>query len=197
MPHTQVFYCKPPDALDNLVKVTQGGQQRFFMYDSLKHLLRARNPEQGTVASLNLSDSITGNSAWSIGYQYDANGNLTQKTDARGVVSNYTYDALNRNTTLDYSDTTSINPDVTRFYDGAVNGKGRFWYNYSNGDFSNGSNAEAMAIDSYDALGRPLVQRQLYKLNGTWNQTFQTTRVYNLAGGVTSQSEEQTSELQS
>src|SRR6185369_4701260 len=99
------------DTLDNLVKVTQGSQQRFFMYDSLKRLLRARNPEQATLASLNLSDSVTGNSAWSIGYQYDANGNLTQKTDARGVVSVYAYDALNRNTTIDYSDTTSINPD--------------------------------------------------------------------------------------
>lgn len=28
------------DVLDNLVKVTQGIQQRFFMYDSLKRLIR-------------------------------------------------------------------------------------------------------------------------------------------------------------
>src|ERR1043166_3796472 len=106
------------DALDNLVKTTQGTQQRFFMYDSLKRLIRSRNPEQSTNASLALADPITGNSAWSIVYQYDANGNLTQKTDARGVVSTYAYDALNRNTTIDYSDTASINPDVTRYYDG-------------------------------------------------------------------------------
>jgi YD repeat-containing protein len=125
------------DVLNNLVKVTQGTQQRFFMYDSLKRLIRARNPEQGTLASLNVTDALTGNSAWSIGYQYDANGNLTQKTDARGVVSNYAYDAFNRNTTVDYSDTSTINPDVTRFYDGAIN-------SYANGDFSTGSNVEAM-----------------------------------------------------
>jgi hypothetical protein len=43
------------------------------------------------------------------------------------VVSTYNYDALNRNTTIDYSDTASINPDVTRVYDGATNGKGRLW----------------------------------------------------------------------
>ena len=175
------------DTLDNLVKVTQGSQQRFFMYDSLKRLIRARNPEQGTLGSLSLSDPITGNSAWSTGYQHDANGNLTQKTDARGVVSTYVYDTFNRNTTIDYSDTTTINPDVTRFYDGAINGKGRFWYFYSGGDFSNGPNVEATAIDSYDALGRPLVQRQLFKLNSVWNETYQTTRAYNLAGGVKSQ----------
>ncbi|HKG97104.1 MAG TPA: hypothetical protein VKA97_04795, partial [Pyrinomonadaceae bacterium] len=175
------------DVLDNLVKVSQGSQQRFFMYDSLKRLIRARNPEQSTYASLNLADALTGNSAWSIGYQYDANSNLTQKTDARGVVSTYAYDALNRNTTIDYSDTSAINPDVKRFYDGATNGKGRFWYNYKGGDISTGSNVEHTAIDSYDALGRPLVQRQLFKLNGTWSTTYQTSRSYNLAGGVLSQ----------
>lgn len=175
------------DTLDNLVKVTQGSQQRFFMYDSLKRLLRTRNPEQGTHSSLNLSDAITGNSAWSAGYQYDANGNVTQKTDPRGIVSTYVYDALNRNTTIDYSDTTSINPDVKRFYDGATNGKGRFWYSYTGGDYYTGSNVETTSIDSYDALGKPTVQRQLFKLNGTWSATYQTSRVYNLAGGVKSQ----------
>lgn len=175
------------DVLDSLVKVTQGTQQRFFMYDSLKRLIRARNPEQSTLGGLALADPLTGNSAWSVGYQYDANGNLTQKTDARGVVSTYVYDTLNRNTTVDYSDTASINPDVKWFYDGATNGKGRFWYFYKGGDFSTGSNVEHKAVDSYDALGNPLVQRQLFKLNGTWSPTYQVSRGYNLARAVTSQ----------
>ena len=174
------------DVLDDLVKVSQGSQQRFFMYDSLKRLIRARNPEQAALGSLALSDAITGNSAWSIGYAYDANGNLTDKTDPRGVVSTYTYDALNRNTTINYSDTT-INPDVKRFYDGAANGKGRFWYFYSGGDYSTGANVDHTAVDSYDALGRPLVQRQLFKLNNVWSGPYQTTRGYTLAGGVKTQ----------
>ena len=41
------------DVLGNLRKVDQGGQQqRYFMYDSLGHLIRAKNPEQaaGSVA---------------------------------------------------------------------------------------------------------------------------------------------------
>jgi RHS repeat-associated protein len=175
------------NALDNLVKVTQGSQQRFFMYDSLKRLIRSRNPEQGTLASLNLSDPISGNSAWSIGYEYDPNGNLTKKTDARGVYSTFVYDALNRNTSIDYSDTASINPDVKRFYDGATNGKGRFWYSYKGGDYNAGSNVEHTAVDSYDAAGRPLVQRQLFKLDGTWSPTYQISRGYNVAGLVISQ----------
>ena len=175
------------DALSNLVKVTQGVQQRYFMYDSLKRLIRVRTPEQGTYGALDLSDLITGNSAWSAGYQYDANGNLLQKTDPRGVVSTYTYDALNRITTIDYSDTVSINPDVKRFYDGATNGKGRFWYYYKGGDYSTGSNVEHTSVDSYDALGRPLMQRQLFKLNGTWSPTYQISRGYNRSGSVISQ----------
>ena len=72
--------------LDNVVKVAQGGQQRFFMYDSMGRLIRARYPEQSTNAALNLSDPISGNSVWSTGYQYDSNGNLTEKTCARGGV---------------------------------------------------------------------------------------------------------------
>ena len=174
------------DVLDNLVKVTQGSQQRFFMYDSLKRLIRARNPEQGTNDGLNLTDAITGNSAWSIAYQYDSSGDLTQKTDARGVVTNYAYDALHRNITTDFSDTT-INPDVKRFYDGATYGKGRFWYFYRGGDISTGTDVDHTAIDSYDAAGRPLVQRQLFKLDNVWRDTYQSTRTYNRAGNVKSQ----------
>ncbi len=34
------------DVLGNLVHVTQGSQNLFFMYDSVSRLIRARNPEQ-------------------------------------------------------------------------------------------------------------------------------------------------------
>lgn len=176
------------NTLDSLVKVTQGSQQRFFMYDSLKRLIRSRSPEHGTVPTLSLADPVSGNDAWSIGYQYDSNGNLTQKTDARGVVSTYVYDALNRNTTIDHSDTPSINPDVTRLYDGALMGKGRLWKSYAGGTESNGSNVERAVFDKYDALGRPLVLNQSFKLNNEWKPPYQTSRTYNVAGLVSSQS---------
>ncbi|HKY43278.1 MAG TPA: RHS repeat domain-containing protein, partial [Pyrinomonadaceae bacterium] len=172
------------DALDNLSKVTQGSQQRFFMYNSLKRLIRARNPEQGTLSSLNLSDPVTSNNEWSIGYDYDSNGNLIKKTDARGVESIYAYDALNRNTTINYTDTL-IDPDVKWFYDGAENGIGRFWHFYKGGDLTAGQEVDHTAVDSYDALGRPKVKRQLFKSGGNWSQiTYQIERTYNRAGGV-------------
>jgi len=174
------------DTLDNLVKVTQGSQQRFFMYDSLKRLIRVRNPEQDSNVNLNLADPLTGNSAWSTGYQYDANSNLTKRTDARNVDSTYVYDALNRNTSIEYSDTL-VSPDVSRFYDGATNGKGKLWYSYAGGNESQGSNVEKIVLDSYDPLGRPLVLRQFFKLNETWSPFYEVSRSYNRAGGVTSQ----------
>jgi RHS repeat-associated protein len=161
------------DALANLITVNQGIQTRSFVYSSLARLTSAINPESGNVS-----------------YQYDNNGNLLKKTDARNIVSTYTYDALNRNTSVNYSNTTIGNPDVpdvTRFYDGATNGKGRFWYSYSAGNFSVGNNVEHTSIDSYDALGRPLVQRQLLKFNGTWGPTYQTSRTYNPAGAIIAQ----------
>ena len=177
------------DVMGNLRLVTQGTQQRFFMYDSLSRLLRARNPElavNGTLPAL--TDPITGNGQWSIGYTYDNNGNLTQKIDARGVMSSYGYDALNRNITVDYSDTTGINPDITRIYDSATNGKGRLRQSYAGGNETVGVNVEHTNIESYDVLGRPTDQRQRFKSNSVWSANFQTQRTYDLAGHVKTQS---------
>ncbi len=49
-----------------------------------------------------------------------------------------------------------------------------------------GLNAEHKAIDSYDALGRPLSVRQHFKLNGTWSNGFVTSQTYDRAGNVKS-----------
>jgi RHS repeat-associated protein len=162
------------DVLGNLTKVTQGSQpQRSFSYNSLSRLTSAFLPESGTVT-----------------YQYDANGNLTQKTDARSLTITYEYDALNRNITVNYSNTTITNPDspdIERFYDGAIKGKGRLWKSYAGGNEMAGSNVERTTIDEYDALGRPIAQSQRFKLNGTWSlKTYLLSRAFNLGGSVTS-----------
>ncbi|HYE74520.1 MAG TPA: hypothetical protein VEF04_14370, partial [Blastocatellia bacterium] len=171
------------NALGNLIQTSQAGvpvggstsitQTRTFNYSSLGRLTSSTNPESGTVS-----------------FQYDNNGNLTQKTDARNVVTTYTYDQLNRNTSVQYSDGT---PTLNRYYDGATLGKGRFWY-----DTILNSSGSHRSVDSYDALGRPLVQRQhlvtptllpngVVWLGYNWSPAFTVTRTYNLAGAVTSQ----------
>src|SRR5262249_16214582 len=172
------------DVLGNLITVQQGAQSRYFFYDSLSRLARARNPEQNPHSSLALTNPPAYNNDWSLGYGYDANGNVQSRTDSRPVTTSYAYDNLNRNTTVDYGDTT---PDVERHYDGAVLGKGRFHFNYSGGNFTAGSNVEHTAIDNYDAVGRALAGRQAFKTNGVWSQDFSYQRAYDLAGHITSQ----------
>ena len=55
-------------------------------------------------------------------YRYDEAGNLIKKIDALGIVTNYTYDALNRMLTLDLPGT---GQDVAYTYDSGTNGIGR------------------------------------------------------------------------
>ncbi len=172
------------EALGNLRRVNQGGQYRYFMYDSVGRLIRAKNPEQaaGTIVS-NITDSVTGNGQWSLGYGYDDTGNLTVRVDARGVTTTYAYDSLNRNTTVRYTDGTK---DIDRHYDGAINGRGRFYY--SNWDPVNNTRFDThLAIDEYDVAGRPKIYRQHFYTNGVASGAFTVTRNYDLAGNVISQ----------
>lgn len=113
------------DVLGNLRKVEQGQQTRFFMYDSLSRLIRAKNPEQAANVGLTGTDSVTNNTQWAMSYSYDSNGSLYQRTDARGVVTTYAYDNLNRNTSINYSDGTGT---IVNYYDtGSTYEKGQLW----------------------------------------------------------------------
>ncbi|QQS48000.1 MAG: RHS repeat protein [Acidobacteriota bacterium] len=176
------------DVLDNLRRVQQGSQNRYFMYDSLSRLIRAKNVEQTVNSGLALSDPVTGNSQWSIKYEYDANGNLWKKTDARNVLTTYGYDSLNRNTSVSYND--GATAGLNRYYDGAIaNGKGRLHYSLSYN--SHPVSGYAYSIDQvtgYDPMGRVLSRQQGF-LNsaGTQWHYYPVSRTYNLAGGATSQ----------
>jgi RHS repeat-associated protein len=89
------------DALNDLTTVTQSGQrQRSFKYNSLSELTQATNPESGTVCYGTVSSICQNNG-------YDSDGNLMYKTDARGTLTTYSYDALNRSAKKQYSDSTS------------------------------------------------------------------------------------------
>jgi RHS repeat-associated protein len=162
------------NALGNLTQIVQGAQTRTYVYSSLRRLTSATSPEHGAVSN----GTVT--------YAYDNNGNLTSKTDARGVTATYTYDALNRNTSIGYSDGST--PVVERYYDGAVKGKGRLWYSLSyNLHPTSGQLAYSFTItDSYDELGRPLAgSQQLY--NGSQWKIYPVSRTYDIAGNVKTQ----------
>jgi YD repeat-containing protein len=100
------------DPLNDLLNVTQNGvsgvdtpRVRSFTYDSLSQLTAGFNPETGTVE-----------------YNYDLNGNVSKKTDARGVAVNYTYDALNQLLGKTYSNDPSNTPSSCYQYGTSTTG---------------------------------------------------------------------------
>lgn len=186
---TEYFY----DVLDNLRRVKQGTQARFFAYDSLSRLVRSKNPEQGSFAANGdfpeLADSSSGvnNNEWAMGYLYDANGNVTKRRDARGATATYAYDSLNRNITVTYTTVgtgAAVTPDVKRYYDNdaeGANGQGRLWK-------SEAVHTAQTSVVKYDEVGRPKEQTQRFWVDNNWGPQVYTTKLsYNKAGGVTSQ----------
>ncbi|HEX8163947.1 MAG TPA: RHS repeat-associated core domain-containing protein [Pyrinomonadaceae bacterium] len=175
------------DAMGNLRRVDQGGQLRFFMYDSLSRLIRAKNPEQtGSIAAdadfpaLTDATSGTPNGNWSMGYTYDANSNLYKRKDARNTVTTYGYDDLNRLIRTDYSDGT---PYTLNTYDFATNGRGLYY-----ADYESSTSGTLNYVLSYDAVGRPKTRTTGFYLSGTgWVWGFDSARNYDLAGNVTSE----------
>ncbi|MEK6289059.1 MAG: RHS repeat-associated core domain-containing protein, partial [Acidobacteriota bacterium] len=85
------------DIADHLTGVNQGGQTRAFKYDSEGHLLFERIPE--TAATIN---DGTG-TYWSTKYTYTSVGAVATRQDARGVITTYGYDSLNRLTSISYN----------------------------------------------------------------------------------------------
>lgn len=79
-----------------MVKVTQGVQVRYFMYDSLGRLIRVKQPEQEVNDALDKSDPSTGNGKWTAKFTYDLFGNVITTTDANGITSISEYDKANR-----------------------------------------------------------------------------------------------------
>ncbi len=175
------------DPLDNLTQVSQGGQSRTFAYDSLKRLTSATQAESGTVS-----------------YQYDNNGNLLVKTDARWVSAHYTYDALNRLQRRWYNGSSLLtdeihntpalpagvgaSDEVKYFYDSATLPSGapsapEFSRGYSTGrlvavTYGGGSNGDYY---EYDAPGR--IELKIQRTGGV---NYRVDPAYNLAGHVTS-----------
>jgi len=174
------------DTLDDLTNVSQRigangtAQSRSFVYDSLKRLTSATNPESGAVCY----GTVVSGQCQPNGY--DANGNLVNKTDARGILTSYAYDALNRNTGITHTNDPTNTPAVARTYDNPTTGaygKGRLWSTQT-------SAVTLVTIDSYDALGRTKSQKQQFYYNNAWSQSYSIGGIspitYDLAGHLTS-----------
>ncbi|HEV2863860.1 MAG TPA: RHS repeat-associated core domain-containing protein [Pyrinomonadaceae bacterium] len=166
------------DVLNNLVRVTQGAQQRFWRYDSAGRLTHERQPEQDAPISAPdpESDNVT---HWSRRYEYTPRGEVKLIQDARGITTTFTYDGLNRIKQITYSDAT---PAVTYTYDQP---RERF---FNLGRLTRVETAGAAAPPGvpvtaqefdYDQMGRVSTQRQwvdraLYEMNYSYNSIGQT-----------------------
>ena len=78
-----------------------------YQYDDFGRRIKVISPDTGTTI-----------------YRHDEAGNINQRSDARGTEVSYTYDALNRITAAQFTDSTQ---NITYTYDSTsvTNGKGR------------------------------------------------------------------------
>ena len=166
------------DTLGNLTGVNQHGtssessRTRSFTYDTLSRLVTAINPESGTICYGQWSGGVPGSGSCQGGY--DGNDNLTAKTDASGMVVNFSYDGLNRvSTKTSAQDNGSTN--VTYSYDAGTNGVGHL-FKETNGN-SSGSQF------GYDAMGRTTSTAWYDYVHQAWQSGIQLK--YDLAGNVT------------
>lgn len=162
------------DALNNLVRITQEGQSRFFKYDSLGRLTHDRQVEQG--APHYAPDSQTGNNEWSSRVVYNVYGMVEESFDARGVRSGFIYDGLNRVKEINYSDGT---PTITYTYDTATPGY------YNRGHLqrvvtaATSSTPETSHTYNYDRMGRISNHQQSIGAN-----VYTLAYTYNFAGAL-------------
>jgi RHS repeat-associated protein len=120
------------DLVGNVVsKTDQAGRVTTFCYDTANRLTSTIDPAQKTTSyeynarsqMTALVDAISQRYEFvydavgrttqnkrgtaTMSFVYDTAGNRSQRTDYNGAITNYTYDALNRLTTISYPDTTS------------------------------------------------------------------------------------------
>lgn len=182
------------DALGNLKSITQSGvsgetaRVRSFSYDSLSRLASSTNSETGTVS-----------------YQYAISGAACAgdaslpciKTDARGITTTYSYDALNRLLSKTYPAGTASSCyqyDQSSLVASGGNLVGRLTNSWTQTGscpaptappaFQSASILSRKSILAYDAMGRMTSQQQCTKSNCNTSTSYSPAYTYDLAGNV-------------
>ncbi|HXM98107.1 MAG TPA: RHS repeat-associated core domain-containing protein [Candidatus Dormibacteraeota bacterium] len=144
------------DPMGQNTKITQGVQTRTFVFDGLSRKTSEATPEAGTVS-----------------YVYNNYSLVSSKTDARGVVTTFTYDpSLNRISQISYTTTgttAQATPSVSYSY-------GTSPTLYNNGSLITMTDGVGSERYSYDQLGR---RTQVQKVIN--NVTYTIGYSYNLA----------------
>ena len=122
----------------------------------------------GNITQISSPDTLTST------FKFDSAGNLTKATDARAVVTNYTYDALDRMLTRTYPVDSTLNVSIT--YDSAAAG-----YHNAIGHIASLTDQVGSLSRSYDERGNITFDSRT--LNG---QTYKTGYTYESAGRLSS-----------
>jgi RHS repeat-associated protein len=164
------------NVLGEVTQITEDSQTRTFVYDAVSRLLSSTTPEAGRVCF----GSVTGSTCNPDGY--DGFNNLTKRTDARGVLTSYSYDTLNRLTGIAYTTTgttAQATPSITLTYG-----------NDSSCTSAHGAGCIGQIITLTDGVGSENytynnLERltQFQKVIGTI--TYTTSYAYNLTGELT------------
>lgn len=142
------------DSHDNLSQVTDpDGLNTDYYYDGLNNLGQQLSPDTGTT-----------------NYTYDAAGNRLSRTDARGVITHDTYDALNRLTLISYP-TAAL--DV-HFYYSQANSTTGCASSYPINRLTKMTDATGSTTYCYDAHGNVILKQQViagntYTTSYAWN----------------------------
>jgi RHS repeat-associated protein len=171
------------NVLNQLTQVIQGSQTRTYAYDALGRLNSASTPESGAVCYGTLSSGTCQANG------YDSWDNLLYRTDARGVVTNYLYDSLNRLVGITYPTVptgVAPMPNVCKV-NGATNNNANvcFTYGISAASYNNGlplSMTDASGSESYtyNSLEQMV---QVQKVIGS--TTYTTSYAHNFASELT------------
>ena len=175
------------DGNNNLKKVTQSdgaaNQERLFKHDSLGRLTHERQVEANATLN-NDGVKVTSGGLWTKVKKYNADGLLIDGYDARGVNAHFTYDSLNRISSITFSDGT---PTVTYIYDqerASFYNKGRLTrVETAEGNLTTRPETFSTAIEyDYDKMGR--VEKHRQTIGG---QNYNLEYIYNLAGQLISE----------
>jgi RHS repeat-associated protein len=147
-----------------VLQVTQGVQTRAFVYDGLNRVKSAQSPEAGTVA-----------------YSYAGcskdPSDLCSRTDGRGVITNYSYDALNRPYQISYNvGTTGVPSTTTVTYSYGTSGA-----SHNNGRLTGVGDVTYSDAYTYDFLGNlasvaKTLAGQTYTIQYQYNEARLVTR---------------------
>ncbi len=158
-PNQPTFYKYNPQG--KMVKVSQGVQNRYFLYDFLGRLIRVRQPEQEVNPALDLADSVSGNNHWTAAMEYDLVGNLIKTTDAENKQITNSYDKAGRVKVRSYSNLDT--PSVYYYYDGmGLSTPPPATNNFAKGKLTKvSSSISATQFTSFDNFGRTLASQQI------------------------------------